>query len=157
MWQCILCCVVLVMICYFCGAQSISRLQLTAGRDSHISISQPWVTQEEGYTTQIYGQVWQPQFTTSLPYPQAANGKSLEVCACILKTLSLWPSFLFPFFSISVLIHVFRSMLACISHESGITSRHGLWISLRRLWLVSSWYILWTSLMVIRCTLLHIL
>lgn len=68
------------MLYSYCGDQSLSRLQLTAGRDSHISISQPWVTQEEGYTTQIYGQVRYPQFTTDLPFPQAANGKNLEVC-----------------------------------------------------------------------------
>lgn len=142
MWGHIICwptVIIFMMMCSYCIPQSISRLQLTAGQDSHIFVSQPWITQEEGYTTRIHGQAWYPRFTTGLPFPQAANGKNLEVCECLRMYVHRLP---FSFFQLSQSSIVHRSMLTCISHENGMASRHGLWISMLKLWLASSWYIL---------------
>jgi hypothetical protein len=58
---------------------NVSNLKLKADKESHIVINQPWITNMDGYTSVLKGVITSPQFTTSLPYSQAANGHSLQL------------------------------------------------------------------------------
>ena len=62
------------------SSQNVSNLKLKADKESHIVINQPWITNMDGYTSVLKGVITSPRFTTSLPYSQAANGHSLQVC-----------------------------------------------------------------------------
>ena len=56
-----------------------SELKLVAGEDSRVVVNQPWITHEDGYTSVIKGFINSPRFTTSMPYPRAAEGHCLQV------------------------------------------------------------------------------
>ena len=70
---------------YVCGNGPFSALQklhqigLSLGKGSEIKVHQPWITNENGYTTSVTGVLKDVVITSDLSYPHLASATSLQV------------------------------------------------------------------------------
>lgn len=62
--------------------QKLHQIGLSLGGGSEIRVHQPWITNENGYTTSVTGVLEGVVITSDLSYPHLASATSLQVCCC---------------------------------------------------------------------------
>ena len=60
-------------------SQEIRCLTFRVGGDSSVSVYQPWITKENGYTTTLKGKATDIEILTSLPYETLGRCQSFDV------------------------------------------------------------------------------
>lgn len=56
-----------------------SNLSFSVSGASHITVHQPWITKEDGYTTSITGRLSNLEAFTSLPFRPLGKAQTLDV------------------------------------------------------------------------------
>ena len=59
--------------------QKLHQIGLSLGQGSEIKINQPWVTEENGYTSCVTGALVDVVVTSDLSYPHLGNANTLQV------------------------------------------------------------------------------
>ena len=53
------------------------------GEGSEVKILQPWITNEDGYTSSVRGTLKDVIVTSDLSYPHLASAEALQVCSAV--------------------------------------------------------------------------
>lgn len=60
-------------------SQTLHQIGLSLGEGSEVKVHQPWVTNDDGYTTSISGTLKSVVMTSDLSYPHLASVTTLQV------------------------------------------------------------------------------
>lgn len=62
--------------------QDICNLSISVGGSSQLSVHQPWITKDDGYTTTFFGKLTNLEASTSLPYEPLGKAEMVNVRNC---------------------------------------------------------------------------